>query len=205
MQAEGRVGAISAESGSVNPLVTNEIGSLLVAQTGGAYAAAVRKGNVYSAANQTGCVWTVGLATTNTGLALTNPVGSGKNLVILKAGFSERVAPGGIQDVWLAGGSSTTAVTHSVAATPRNMLVGSSGAGVGLADTGATLPVAPVYLLPLVGGKTSAALSVSSTIAVVDVGGLIVMAPGSFVIIATFTVGAAVGQMGCIIWEEVDA
>ena len=204
MQAEGRVGEITAASGSVNPLVTDDIGSLLIAQTGGAYAAAVRKGNVYSAANQTGVVWSVGLHKTNTGLAITNPVGSGKNMVILKAGFTERVAPAGIQDVWLAGGSSTTAVTHSVPETPNNMLVGSSNSGVGLADTGATLPDDPVYLLPLVGGKTSAALSVSGTIAIVDIGGLIVMAPGSFVIISTFTVGAAVGQMGCIIWEEVD-
>ena len=181
------------------------MGSTLVAQSSGAYATAVKKGNVYSGANQTGCIWTVGLATTNTGLALTNPVGSGKNLIILKAGFSERVAPAGIQDVWLAGGSSTTAVTQSVPGTPRNMLVGAPNAAVGLVATGATLPAAPVYLLPLVGGKTSAALSVSSTIAIVDVGGLIVMAPGSYLIIATFTVGAAVGQMGCIIWEEVDA
>ena len=205
MQIEGRVGEIAAANGSTNPLVTDDIGSLLIAQASGQYATAVRKGNVYSGANQTGCVWTVGLATTNTGLALTNPVGSGKNLVILKAGFSERVAPAGIQDVWLAGGSSTTAVTHSVAGTPRNMMVGKPAANVGLIDTGCTLPAAPVYLLPLVGGKTSAALSVSSTIAIVDVGGLIVMAPGSYLIIATFTVGAAVGQMGCIIWEEVDA
>jgi len=203
MKAEGRVGEISAASGSVNPLVTDDIGSLLIAQAAGEYATAVKKGNVYSGANQTGCVWTVGLATTNTGLALTNPVGSGKNLVILKAGFTERVAPGGIQDVWLAGGSSATAVTHSVAGTPRNMLVGQAEANVGLIDTGATLPAAPVYLMPLIGGKTSAALSVASSIAIVDVGGLIVMTPGSFLIIATFTIGAAVGQMGCIIWEEV--
>ena len=205
MQADGRVGEIKAALGSVNPLVTDKMGSTLIAQSSGAYATAVKKGNVYSGANQTGCIWTVGLATTNTGLALTNPVGSGKNLIILKAGFSERVAPAGIQDVWLAGGSSTTAVTQSVPGTPRNMLVGAPNAAVGLVATGATLPAAPVYLLPLVGGKTSAALSVSSTIAIVDVGGLIVMAPGSYLIIATFTVGAAVGQMGCIIWEEVDA
>jgi hypothetical protein len=204
MQTEARVGAISATAGSVNPLVTDGIGSLLTAQAAGQYATSVKKGNVYSGANQTGCIWTVGLATTYTGLALTNPTGSGKNLVILKAGFSERVAPGGIQDVWLAGGSHATAVTHSVAGTPRNMLVGTASSAVGLVDTGATLPAAPVYLLPLIGGKTSAALSVSSTIAVVDVGGLIVMSPGSYLIIATFTVGVAVGQMGCIIWEEID-
>jgi len=205
MQIEGRVGEISSAPGSLNPLVTDDMGSLLIAQSSGAYATAVKKGNVYSGANQTGCVWTVGLATTNTGLCVTNPIGSGKNMVILKAGFSERVAPAGIQDVWLAGGSSTTAVTQSVAGTPRNMLVGSPNAAVGLVATGATLPAAPVYLLPLIGGKTSAALSVASTIAVVDVGGLIVMAPGSYLIIATFTVGAAVGQMGCIVWEEVPA
>ena len=163
-----------------------------------------QKGNVYSGANQTGCVWTVGLATTNTGLCVSNPIGSGKILSLLAAGFSERVQPAGIQDAWIAGGyHASTDVAAGVAGTARNMKLGSA-AGVGKVWTGATLPVAPVYLFPIATGKVSALLSVASSPGLIRIDGLCAIPPGGFVIIATFTVGAAVGQMGALIWEEVD-
>jgi nitrate reductase NapE component len=44
---------------------------------------------------------------------------------------------------------------------------------------------------------------VASTTALVDINGLVEVLPGAFVIIACFTVGAAVGQYGFIIWEEI--
>lgn len=183
------------------PILVDGSGAILA--PAGRYADAVKQGNVYSGSSQTGCVWTVGLATTYTGVCVTNPAGSGKNLNILAAGFSERVAPAGIQDVWLAGAAHATAVVQSVAGTPKNMLLGSSNSATALLATGATLPTAPFYLLPLLGGKTSAALSTASIPNMVAVDGLVVVGPGAFLIIATFTVGAAVGQMGSIIWEEV--
>ena len=190
------------EDGFVDRMRYGRSGDLIVSQGHGRYQEAVSRGNVFSAMSQTGCVWTVGLATTYTGVCVSNPNGSGKKLSILAAGFSERVAPAGIQDVSLAGAFSTTDVTHSVPGVPLNMQVGNSSIGVAKFDTGATLPVAPKYLLPLIAGKTSAALSTASSIALVEIGGLVEVKPGGFVIIACFTVGAAVGQMGCIIWEQ---
>jgi hypothetical protein len=197
-----RTGVIKSSSGATNMARGGLDGTLMADTTHGRYQEAVLNGNVYSASNQTGCIWTVELATTYTGLCLSNTLGSGKALSILAAGWSERVAPGGIQDVWLAGGSSATAVTHSAAGAARNMLVGSSNASVAKVDTGATLPAAPVYLMPLVAGKVTAALSLTSYVATIDVGGLICLLPGSFLIIATFTVGNTAGQMATIIYEE---
>jgi len=207
MQAEGRSGAITAASGSINPLATDGMGSLLIAQSAGKYATAVLKGNVYSAANQAATDWTDELAAIHTGLGLTNPTGSGKLLVVLAAGLSQRVASGGavIQDVWLAGGSSATAVTHTTPGVPRNMKVGAASGGVGLADVSCTFPAdLEAYLMPLIGSHTAAVLPTSGTVCVVDVGGAIIVKPGGYIAIVIFEGGAGADKMGCIVWEEID-
>jgi len=197
-----KVGPISAALEQKHPVRSEESGSLVVSQAHGAYFEAAKRGVVFTAHSQTGCVWTVGLATTYTGVAVSNPLGSGKNLSILAAGFQEVVQPAGIQAAWLAGGYSTTAVTHSVPGVPVNMLLGGA-IGVGKFDTDATLPVAPSILIPLTVGKISAVLSTSAGPILTHVKGLVCVPPGGFVIVAAFTVGAAVGQYGCIVWEEV--
>jgi len=207
MKVEGRVGDISAVPGSENTLATNGMGSLLVAQSAGKYASAVVKGNVYSGANQAGTTWTDEKAAIYTGLALTNPIGSGKQLVILAAGLSQRVAAGGavIQDIWLAGGSSTTAVTHTTPGTPRNMLLGRANMAAGLVDVSCTFPAdLTAYLMPLLSSNTAAVLPESGTISVVDVDGAIIVPSGSYVAICMFEGGAASSKMGCIVWEEID-
>lgn len=175
----------------------------LVAAAG--FADSVANGNCFSGANQTGCVWTVGLATTNTGLCVANPIGSGKVLNLLAAGYSEIVAPAGITDAWIAGGyHASTDVALGVAGVARNLKLGGS-AGVGKVFTGATLPVAPVYLFPIMTGHTSAALSTSAAPGLILINGLCQIPAGGFVIIANFTIGVAVGAKGAILWEELDA
>lgn len=198
------VGNQNVADGSTIDARAGKNGQQISDQAHGRYREAVSRGNVYVGMNQTGCVWTVGLATTYTGMCVSNPLGSLKSLSLLAAGFQEVVAPAGIQAVWLAGGKhGSTNVVAGVAGTPLNMLVGSGNTPVGKCWTGATLPVAPDILLPLQTGKTSAALSTASTTAWSDLNGLIEVLPGAFVIIACFTVGAAVGQYGCIVWEEI--
>lgn len=168
------------------------------------FAEAVKQGNCFSGANQTGTVWTVGLATTNTGLCIANPVGSGKVLKLLAAGYSEIVAPTGITDAWIAGGyHASTDVALGVAGTPVNLKLG-GGVGVGKVFTGATLPVAPKYLYPIMTGHTSGALSTSAAPGLVRIDGLTLLPPGGFVIIANFTIGVAVGAKGAILWQEED-
>ena len=192
-------------AGTEIDLLADLEGLLLVGQNHSKYREAVSKGNVFSGMNQTGCVWTVGLATTYTGMAVSNPIGSGKRLSILAAGYTEVVAPTGIQAVFLAGGyHASTDVAAGVAGTPRSMLVGRSPDAVGKCWTGATLPAAPVYLLPLNQGHTSAALPTGMPVNLCDVDGLIELLPGAFVAICGFTIGVAVGAYGCIVWEEID-
>jgi len=205
MKIEGQRGTQDLGSASFGPLRLAPDGSLATRNTSGRYYDAVQRGNVYSAANQTGCVWSVGLHKTNTGLCLSNPVGSGKNLSILYASHQEVVAPTGIAAVYLAGGYSATAVTHTTPGTIYRMnLSATSSSTVAKFDTGATLPDDPVILMNLTAGHTSGALSTSACLACVDIGGLIVVEPGGFLIVANFTIGVAVGQMAALVWEEVD-
>ena len=183
------------------PLIDNERRQVAVE----GFANSARNGNCYSAANQTGTVWTVGLATTNTGLCLANPIGSGKILSVLAAGYSEIVAPTGITDAWIAGGyHASTDVALGVIGVARNLKLGGA-VGAGKVYTGATLPVAPVYLFPIMTGHESAALSTSAAPGLIRIDGLVQIPPGGFVIIANFTVGVAVGAKGAILWEEIDA
>jgi len=185
------------------PIVDND-GALFTKSVGSPYYK--NRNNIYIAANQTGCVWTVGLATTYTGLCLSNPLGSGKNLSILGVSHQEVVAPTGIAAVYLAGLYHATAVTQSVPSAILRASIGPSTPGsVALAATGATLPAAPKILLNLTAGHTSGALSTSAAPAFIPINGLITVEPGGFIIIANFTIGVAVGQQGAIIWEEIDA
>ena len=206
MQTEGRVGEITAASGSVNPLVTDKTGSTLIAQSAGKYASAVAKGNVYSVANQAATDWTDELAAIHTGLGLTNPTGSGKLLVILSAGLSHRVAAGGavIKDIWLAGASHATAVTHTTPGVPVNMLIGAAAANAGLADVSCTFPSDLIYLMPLLGSNTVAILPTTGTICTVDVGGAIILKPGAYMAIVVLEGGAGADMMGNLVWEEID-
>ncbi len=179
-------------------------GGMVSAGGDGVFAHAVREGDCYYGANQTGCVWTVGLATTNTGLCVSNPVGSGKILSILMAGYSEIVAPTGINDAWLAGGyHASTSVVAGVAGTAINLKLGGS-TGAGKVWTGSTLPVAPTYIMPIQTGHTAAALSGGSP-CLQTINGLIQVPAGGFVIVACFTIGVAVGAKAAILWREVDA
>lgn len=168
------------------------------------FAEAVMSGNCYSYANQTGTVWTVGLATTNTGLCLANPIGSGKILKLLAAGYSEIVAPTGIADAWIAAGfHASTDVALGVIGVATNCRVGGA-VGAAKVYSGATLPVAPTYRFPIMTGHTSAALSTSAAPGLILINGLLALPPGAFAIIANFTIGVAVGAKGAILWQEVD-
>ena len=170
----------------------------------GGFANSVASGKCFSGANQTGCVWSVGLHTTNTGLCVANPISSGKVLNLLAAGYSEIVAPAGIADAWIATGfHASTDVALGVIGAAKNLKVGGA-VGVGKVYTGATLPAAPVYMFPIMTGHTSAALSTSAAPGLIRIDGLVQLPPGGFAIIANFTVGVAVGAKGAILWEEVD-
>lgn len=188
-RTDGTLGTLSLDNNNI----------LLVKQASSKYEYDVQSGTVFYAANQSARTWSVALNTTHTGLVVYNPAGSGVNLVILKASFALSVAPVGIASIGLfTGYIAAGIVTHTTPLTPVNCLTGGA-AGLGGADEAATLVGTPTWALPIMGGFTAGALP-STSPAVIDVDGAIVVKPGGYCGIGALT--AAVG-FGSIIWKQV--
>ncbi len=197
------------DQGTIGPIFgadfTNPAGGFRQAKTGeivtadnhAKYYEATSRGRRFLAANQAAQAVSVALATTYTGLCLTNPAGSGYNLVVDKINFALSVAPAAIASLGIIGASSATAVTQTTPLTVRNCLLG-GGSGVGLAASATTIPT-PFWLMQMRSGFTAAALP-SEGPTLLDLDGSIVLAPGSFICIGALT---AVTGFGSICWEEV--
>lgn len=158
--------------------------------------------NVFTASTQAGVATSTALSTTQTGLTLTNPDGSGKSLVILRVKGALTSAPAGAASVVLALGTfSSTAVTQTTPLTVRRVNLGIPGTGVGLAASAVTLPAAPVVVAGL-GGPVAAS---SLTPAPIDVkfDGEICVAEGCSLSINSLT--TAVSGVWSITWKEVPA
>jgi hypothetical protein len=199
MLLETRTGMISSSPGAVNPARSDNTGATVVSLSGhGQFYELAKERRIFFAANQAATTWTIALATTFTGIVVSNPLASGINMSILRASFALSVAPVGIATMgFFAGNSSTGVITHTTPLTPYSTYIGYSK-GQGLADAAATLVGTPVWLEHFLGGFTAGALQ-STTPAVIDIGGLYVIPPGGYFGIAALTV---VIGMGSIAWEE---
>lgn len=186
---DGTLGTVSLDNDNIT----------LVKQVGSKYEHDVQKGIVFYAANQAARTWSVALNTTHTGLVVYNNAGSGVNLVILKASFALTVAPVAIASIGLfTGYVAAGIVTHTTPLTPVNCLTGGA-AGLGGADEAATLVGTPTWAMPIMGGFTAGALP-STSPAIIDVDGAIVVKPGGYCGIGALT---AVSGFGSIMWKQV--
>jgi hypothetical protein len=198
-----RTGPVVQTDGSGDaPLRQDRTGALVVADAHGRYAESAWRGLLYTASNQAAQAVSVALATTYTGLCISNPLGNTKNLVMLGCNYALSVAPAAIAPLFLIGGYSATAnVTHTtplIAPGIVNALIGTGSPSSAKADSAATI-VNPGYLLPLGSGFTAAALY-ATTPAWIDLGGLIVLPPGGWIAVGALT---AVTGFGGFAWEEV--
>lgn len=163
-----------------------------------------RLGNMYHACSA-GAVTLSTVSATCTGLALSNPYGSGKNLIVKTVSFQPSTAPAGAAVVGLAisPAVSPTAVTHTTPAVIHNAITTGSNLNVGKAsvDVAATLPAAPVWLRPM--GGVVAASSISPGKYTEEINGEIILPPGTNLSLSYLTT-AAVGIASCT-WVEVDA
>jgi hypothetical protein len=158
---------------------------------------------VYTASTQAGQATSVALSTTQTGFTLTNPAGSGKNLVILQANIACTTAPAAAATiVWAANVNPVAAaVTQTTPLTVRNVALGNSGVGVGLAASAVTLPAAPV-VVRAIGGPVGAS-TISPPYIRDDVNGALVLQPGTAVSINSIT--TAISAIISVTWREVAA
>ena len=202
MQIEGRVGPAFGQDGVQEPPRLGRTLEVVVGQAHGRYQEANLRGNVFCAAN-TAAQATSTASSTATGLILTNPVGSGVILSILDCAVGVSAVVPAVFTVGLFSGGpvSTTAVTQTVAITPRNAMIGNGKVGAGLAASSATLPASPVHIRTLlcstwITGGTSTSMEFAKD----EISGAIALLPGTNV-----SIQSVVGTQSCIssiTWEE---
>ena len=202
LEVSGNVGpqGVAAGDGTVLRLRLGRTGDNIVTQLHSRYYEAMRVGKTFSAANQAAQVVSVALTTTYTGLALYNPVNSGRILVPIKIKYAVSVAPVAIATIGLIAGFAATGGVTAQTATlgVQSNQIGNSGRSVGIALSQATI-VTPTWVYQLVDGFTAGALS-APTVAQ-DLEGTFGLLPGAFIAIGALT---AITGLGSITWEEVD-
>lgn len=181
------------------PLLSDTQGALLDSARHGAYYEASKAGTLFIGANQTGVTTSAGLATTFVGLCLSNPAGSGKNLVLSRVSAQFIVAPSTVTGIGLITGYAAGGVTvHTTALTPINSVIGTGSAGVGLLDSACTLVGTPVWSRYL----TETANATTLPFVTHDLAGAFILPPGAYAAIGTTIAGPASGFVGSMEWEE---
>lgn len=158
---------------------------------------------VYVASTQAGVATSTGLSTTQTGFTLTNPAGSGKNLVLLEVIVACTTAPAAAATIVMAANVNpiAAAVTQTTPLTVRPAVLGKTATGAGLAASAVTLPAAPVVVRPL--GGPVATGSISPPYLRDTLNGAVVLAPGSALSVSSLT--TAISAVISMTWKEVAA
>lgn len=158
---------------------------------------------VYMASTQAGVATSTGLATTQTGFTLTNPLGSGKNLVVLSVDAAFTSAPAAAATLVLAANviPQATQVVQTTPLVVRHAALGNSQFGVGLAASAVTLPAAPVVVRGLGGPVATGSLTPDPIHN--SVNGALVLIPGSALSVNSLT--TAISAVISMTWREVQA
>jgi len=175
-------------------------GETLVSELHGRYYEQTYRKNVFFVASQAVATTTVGLATTYTGLVLSNPIGSPVNLVLNKASIGQSVIETAVDTFGLAVGFNTsTNVTHTTPATPQSSFIGSGLIPYAKADISATLPTAPVYHSFL---QSTSSATTDVTSGLVDYEGSLILSPGAYALWVSPAASVA-GMWFSFQWEEI--
>jgi hypothetical protein len=156
-------------------------------------------GNTFSVANQAVVSTTAALATTFTGLALTNPAGS-RVLLVMKKFTCSQVAVGAAGAVGLMGGTGVAAGSL----TPISRYIGSATASKATASAGATIST-PILIETFgsLGSVATNGYGLNDGLNV-ELDDSIIVPPGSFV--ASYTTAATTNALiFSFVWEEVAA
>lgn len=174
----------------------------IVQQLHGNYHEQAYRKNVFSTATQAVATTTVGLATTYTGLVISNPITSSIIMSINKASLMQSVIQATQPEAYAiaVGFNLTTNVTHTTPATVRNNYIGSSVVGQGLADTSATLPTAPTYYMF---AQNTASATVLGPGSVIDLEGGLLLPPGAYAAWVTPAQASVAGLWFSWQWEEI--
>lgn len=203
MQITGLAGLPSKTADGNNMLLrAGSYGELVTNDFRGRYAEATYRGMCYNAAIQAVSTTTVGLATTYTGLVISNPISSSVNLEVISASVMQSVIQATQPEAYAIaqGFNAATNVTHTTPLAVKNNLIGTSMSGQGLADISATLPTAPFYHTFV---HNTGAATVNGTGAVIEFGGRLILRPGAYAAWVTPAQASVAGLWFSFDWMEV--
>lgn len=179
------------------PLLVDSDGALILSAK---YQDAAEEGRLFSAANQAAVATTAGLATTWTGLALSNPSTSGKNLILHEFGYALTVVGPAATAIGLMSSDTTGLVSNITPKAAKN----GAGASVANVDDGGTIatPILErVFAISSTGAITTQMMIPSC---VYQINGSIILPPGRSIL--TYTNAACTAALIFhFMWEEVDA
>lgn len=202
MLAETRTGPASASNGSVNAARADRTGALVTTEGHGKYQEAVLQGNVYIGSDLAGTAVTTvaGLSLNNPALTLYNPVGSGKNLVLLEDGIVVTAAPAAATAFFLAYNinTSTVPITTTLANVVNAYLTGIIATPAGQCYRAAQLPGNPIAFRYL--GMITGASALTPAVLMDNVDGKVIIPPGGMISVQT---SAAASVLAHFEWEEV--
>lgn len=210
MLLEGRTVEHSRGAGATKEVGIGAGGGALVSQASAPFFEAVKRGNVFGGASQSGVTSQAGLSGTTPTLALYNPANSPVDLVLWFAAAVYTVAFATAGAIWLGlhqtgpGGKAFSAL-GTVLTTTRNLLAGPRLVNQGygqllLAGTAST----PVGLALLGVGLTGAITTIPAIGAIGRwFNGAVILEPDTAVSIQTGVASGASGQFCEFIWEEV--
>lgn len=164
------------------------------------------RGMFFHGGNQAAVTTTVALATTYTGLCLSNPAGNLKKFALRQVGIALSIVPVGATAFALGGGyAAAGVVTHTTPLVAYPMNLGGSIASTAKIDGAATLPAGAGagllrVIMPLGHGMDAGAAVMFGGVHITDIEGGIVLIPGAFVFIYTLTVQT--GAFFAFSWEE---
>lgn len=195
----GKVGIQSLSSGVVAPPRIDKYANLMASLSGGKYTEAALAGRLFCAAMQTPTTTSTTLNTTFVGLALVNPTGSGKIIVVHRFSYAATAA---LTAETLLALATTTDSGFAADITPRCCRYGAA-ASVAIVDKGATI-VAPVIerVIATLGQAADTAMGVANPPNFVELDGSIILDPGRAVVTDTTVATGAVMQFGYL-WEEI--
>jgi len=188
--------------GTIQNMRGGASGELIVQQLHGRYFNTTANKAMFSAASQAVATTTVGLATTYTGLALSNPITATVGLAINKCTLMQSVIQSTQVEAYAlaVGYNATTNVTHTTPVTPVSNYFNSLTTPQAKVDSSATLPTAPVYFAFLQNTSTIAANGPGS---VLDLEGSLILPPGAYIVFVTPTQASVAGLWFSFQWEEI--
>lgn len=206
---ETRTGPVTANDGSTPTFRSNRTGAGVVTDAHARYQEAVVRGNVYALTVAAGAVtaFTGGAAGTPL-ISVYNPVGSGKNLVLLYASVVGRVAASAAGTVGFNLWGGVSAANTGTLTAPTNMYTlqksGSVALGSSNAATSSSTAISGNGPLANIGTyywATAAAAFVGPLH--YDIAGMIVCAPGNLVALGGTAALTSATYDASLVWEEV--